>query len=306
MPDCQHCKTPTTLYLCTSCTTTLANHYDNLAGTPATTSTPATTGLIEHLHTAASTPLHTTDDTQTHTQPTSTPPPGNPDALNTLKEIHQHLADTAAALPVTDPITTPPHKTVPADFIGPLQRGWRRGTSHYQPTTRELALWLAAHTHTITTQNTAGHTLTTTQHLINKATQTIDKPPPILFQNPCPTCQTTLTARTQQHTITCPTCQTTHTITTLAQPGIQHLIQQGHCWTADLLPAVLSLAGTPISTRSLRRWRQHGHLPIRGWQTTNGHINPTPHSPYDQPVYRPADICSHTNTHRVTFGHKTG
>jgi hypothetical protein len=261
---CQACGAKTHNHLCNPCTEDTRNLLVELVIGPDHNG-HSSPGLLAYLRDTAIGAIRAGEPLPiAHRTPTAGRS-GNPTALQLLSTIHTTMARIAASLPTKDAIVCNGVNLVDAAFIGPLRPNQRRKpASAYTPTTEELTIWLAGHTHTIATQTTAGHTRRQLRALHHRIIATIDRPHRH-YAGPCD-CGQRLSAPADDTTVTCPNCGIIHNIEDLHKDQIRAAINTGHAFTANEFPVAMAMLGNPISERTWRRWRATGRLPIAGYR----------------------------------------
>lgn len=197
----------------------------------------------------------------------------------------------------------------PKDFIGPLLPGWRRVPSDWQPTTAEVARWLAAHAHALACDEAAGRWKRDADGLVRKIEKVIDRPPAPRFCGQCDTkidrkiCGLMLYARRDAIEVTCPNpaCRTTHNIDALYnrwRNAIDYQIVSRDEMIGNQRASNPELHNTGIMGaleefvhwQTFNRWIRDGHLrPVR-YLRPNGRRGFFRHGPEDEPEYRVGDV----------------
>jgi uncharacterized Zn finger protein (UPF0148 family) len=285
MTDCQHCKRPTQLYLCTDCTTQLT---EMIAQIP---------WLLHELDAR----IQRLDRTNLGTIGRNR----RPDELNVMDfdaaETARHTEQTIRDLVTT--INGPGHPirlqcTVTHDYIGPLRPAWRRLPYGYRPTLIELIDWLTRRVDIIARHKKAGHIYRELNKLVGSDQQggqlvTAINPTEHHLVGPCPTitgrhhngtprqCGHTLFADTYDRTVTCPTCQQNIDVETTRRRAAETRDLQTKTELIDILTNI----DEPVEETRINQWikarrlRSHGYL--HDGTITAFEIDPD----NDQPVY---------------------
>ena len=297
MTPCQTCNAPTNLFLCRRCVDDLRANLTALA-TTRTTDGRRTSGLLEDLADVVLKRTRMGGTNGHRKRGDELPAPFEPDTTQG-RQTAQGRADQ---------LLTHAHDllyAIQADVYA------ARGLPHpAAQKTAQMAVWLAAHTHTIATHETAGQRCTDIDALVHQIEHIIDRPEPPRFCGPCPHyvdhnrhCGRLLYAPRHRHKaghqtpvveVTCPACHTTHNIDTLTRR--LELRADSLRFTSTEILTVMTALGTPIPQRTWRRWRTENRIKIRGYKRpdnpdgTRGSIGMTRHHTEDEPVYRLAEV----------------
>lgn len=327
--ECQSCTAPAELWICPQCITELRADLLSLAIGPEVAGKP-TAGLLDALHDVVTKQTATggsgghrkrgddmPDPFEPHTAKSQLADPSKPLSAKSewTKPTRQgqasdllHAARNTLTTIVRDLLgkrKISPDKAFqvvsPKDFVGPLLPGWRRVPSGWQPTTAEVARWLATHAHALACDEAAGRWKREVDALVAGIKKVIDRPPTPRFCGPCihyvehnRHCGRLLYARRDAIEVTCRTCRTTHNIEHLSR-YLENRADIMRFTSAEIL-IIMNTLGSPLPERTWYRWRTDGRVKIRGWKRpdnadgTRGAMGLHQRSEDDQPLYRLAEV----------------
>lgn len=337
MIECQSCTAPAELWICPQCITELRADLLSLAIGPVVAGKP-TAGLLDALHDVVTKQTATggsgghrkrgddmPDPFEPHTAKSQLADPTKPPSAKSewTKPTRQgqasdllHAARNTLTTIVRDLLgkrKIAPDKAFqvvsPKDFIGPLLPGWRRVPNGWQPTTAEVARWLATHAHALACDEGAGVWKRDVGSLVARIKRVIDRPPAPRFCGQCDTkidrkiCGMMLHARREAIEVTCPNpvCRTTHNIEALYnrwRNAIDYQIVSREEMIGNQRAANPELHNTGIMGaleefvhwQTFNRWIRDGHLrPVR-YLRPNGRRGFFRHGPEDEPEYRVGDV----------------
>lgn len=337
MTECQTCTAPAELWICPQCIVELRAALLSLATGPEVAGKP-TAGLLDALHDVVTKQTNTgsggghrkrgddlPDPFEPHTANSKLADPDEPPSANSkwTRPTRQgqasdlmHAARNTLTTIVRDLLESRKISSdkafqvvSPKDFIGPLLPGWRRVPSDWQPTTAEVARWLAAHAHALACDEAAGRWKRDADGLVRKIEKVIDRPPAPRFCGQCDTkidrkiCGLMLYARRDAIEVTCPNpvCRTTHNIEALYnrwRNAIDYQIVSREEMIGNQRAANPELHNTGIMGaleefvhwQTFNRWIRDGHLrPVR-YLRPNGRRGFFRHGPEDEPEYRVGDV----------------
>lgn len=319
--ECQSCTAPAELWICPQCITELRADLLSLAIGPEVAGKP-TAGLLDALHDVVTKQTATGGSSGHRKRGDEMPDPFEPDtergkptrqgqastllqaARNTLTTIVRDLLGKREISP-----DRAFQIVSPKDFIGPLLPGWRRVPAGWQPTTAEVARWLATHVHALACDESAGVWKREIQALVKKITRAVDLPPAPIFCGQCDTtkvdrklCGVNLYAHPSAIEITCPNCHSTHNVEKLRTRTIndsndraftrEELI--GNQRTSDPTLYTTGIMGANdefVHWQTFNRWVRERHLKPADYLRPGGRRHGNwRHSPEDIPRYRLGDV----------------
>lgn len=170
----------------------------------------------------------------------------------------------------------------PKDFIGPLLPGWRRVPSGWQPTTAEVARWLATHVHALACDEGAGVWKRDVGSLVARIKRVIDRPPAPRFCGQCDTmltdengrrkmCGVGIYAPRDVVEVVCPNrkCRTVHNVEKLYTRTINSADQKN--FPRKILLGIMRDLETPLSADTFDRYVRDGHLRPKMFLRPCGH-----------------------------------
>lgn len=302
MIECQSCSAASDLYLCRECVTELRAALLSLAHGPEVAGKP-TAGLLDALHDVVTKQTNTGGGHGHRKRGDEMPDPFEPDtergkptrqgqasellhtARNTLTTIVRDMLETRKISP-----DRAFQVVSPKDFIGPLLPGWRRVPADWQPTTAEVARWLAMHVHALACDEAAGQWKREIDTLVKKIGKLVDYPELPRQIGPCPTfdakgdrCNHELRARRDQTHITCPKCHVIHEVTAVTRIYLER--NRHRLFRLSQIERILDQIEEPVSLRTLQRWHKRGDLRPRGYWRPNGNRGTMRRSEADTPGF---------------------
>lgn len=136
--------------------------------------------------------------------------------------------------------------------------------------TAQIALQLASHAHAIACDEGAGQTYAEVQSYIRQIEHAIDRPTGRKFLGGCPACGRELFASEDAIEVTCRTCRQTHNCNRLQLLMMNDLETKKLTFDQIVKASLTQPEGYQIPERTLRHWRQHGKLKIRGYRRPDG------------------------------------
>lgn len=317
--ECQSCSAASELYLCRECVVELRAALLSLATGPEVAGKP-TAGLLDALHDVVTKQTNTGSGNGHRKRGDEMPDPFEPDtergkptrqgqastllhaARNTLTTIVRDLLDSRKISP-----DRAFQVVSPKDFVGPLLPGWRRVPGDWQPTTAEVARWLATHVHALACDEAAGRWKRDVDGLVKKITRAVDRPPAPKLCGQCDhmndrkMCGLMLRAHPDAIEVTCPLCHTTHNIDRLYNRWLntvdyqivsrEMLIGNQRAANPELYnTGIMGALDEFVHWQTFNRWIRDGHLrPVR-YLRPNGRRGFFRHGPEDEPEYRVGDV----------------
>lgn len=273
MSDCTSCGAGANAFLCTGCTTSLANMLEALPD------------LIRELEVTRSRKDRLALNPVGHTA--DQPSPINVGAMRLAVEVEGLLFTWVTRLEETG-LQFFPATSVGCNFIGPLLPGWRRLPRGYSGSPEQRARWLAHHVQAIAAHPKAADALADFKSLVGqpksgdhtqpgRILRAIDRTTR-LFAGPCPTivghnhegreiaCGYILFAIDDLPEVECPKCKA-------AGRQCQINVKDNRLKAAmdrDLLPEVrlreiLEDLGEPVSHNKFSGWSMAGRIKPRAW-----------------------------------------
>lgn len=163
--------------------------------------------------------------------------------------------------------------------------------------TGDMALWLAARTHSVACSESAGQLCDEVEVIVRRITRVIDRPVSTQRLGYCPTeleagkpCRQLLQAREDAIEVHCPKCHTTRTCDRM-RAIMQHEARRTYITWEQILDAnKLQPDGWRVADRTLREWRSTGALRVRGWLRPSGDRRITQRDGEDKPLYSWSDV----------------
>lgn len=316
--ECQSCTAPAELWICPQCITELRADLLSLAIGPEVAGKP-TAGLLDALHDVVTKQTATggsgghrkrgddmPDPFEPHTAKSQLADPSKPLSAKSewTKPTRQgqasdllHAARNTLTTIVRDLLgkrKISPDKAFqvvsPKDFVGPLLPGWRRVPSDWQPTTAEVARWLAAHAHALACDEAAGRWKRDADGLVRKIEKVIDYPELPRQIGPCPTfdkkgerCNQELRARRDQARINCPKCGVNQDVKNVTRSYLER--NRHRLFRLSQIERILDQIDEPVSLRTLQRWHKRGDLKPRGYWRPDGNRGTMRRSDADTPGF---------------------
>lgn len=188
-------------------------------------------------------------------------------------------------------------RVVPYDFAGPLMPGWRRSLSRsWNPSSAEVAQWLAGAVHAIACDESAGQWRAEIDVLVREIQRVIDRPVKIELMGFCVTqvgngtCDTALRAPEDAIEVRCRKCRTTRRCDTVKAQGQSDARRALITWDQVLETNRQQPDGWRVPDRTLRHWRSEGSLQIREFMRPDGSHGSHRRSEADLPLYRWSDV----------------
>jgi len=188
-------------------------------------------------------------------------------------------------------------RVIPARFIGPIPPGWTRaGTTPWEPTSQALALWLAAHVHTIACDESAGQVHREVDSLVRQIERVVDRAAPMELLGFCTTeiddkpCGEPLHAPADQLDVYCPRCHTTRRCDRVRMIAMSDARRTRVTWEQVLLINRQQPDGYRVAPRTLRKWREDDVLKPHGYLRSCGSRGVARHSEDDVPLYLWSDV----------------
>ncbi|TDK85467.1 hypothetical protein EUA02_29860 [Mycobacterium paragordonae] len=317
--ECQSCTAPAELWICPQCITELRADLLSLAIGPEVAGKP-TAGLLDALHDVVTKQTNTGNGNGHRKRGDEMPDPFEPDtergkptrqgqastllhaARNTLTTIVRDLLGKRKISP-----DKAFQVVSPKNFIGPLLPGWRRVPNGWQPTTAEVARWLATHVHALACDEGAGVWKRDVGSLVARIKRVIDRPPAPRLCGQCDhmndrkMCGLMLRAHPDAIEVTCPVCHTTHNIERLYNRWLntvdyqivsrEVLIGNQRAANPELHnTGILGALDEKVTWQTFNRWVRDRHVkPVR-YLRPNGRRGFFRHGPEDVPEYRVGDV----------------
>lgn len=280
---CQACTAPATLFLCARCIEEMRAQLQSLARGPEVNG-HATAGLLDalvdvelkqtrlgggsgHRKKGDEMPVPFLPDTgRVDKSGHSIPSPQGwaailiANARNTLTTIARDLCDSRGI----DVMRA--FRVVPDGFVGPLMPGWSRARGPWDPTTAEVAIWLADAVNAMACDESAGQWRAEVDSLVRQIQRTVDRPVKIELLGFCitqvgnGTCDTALRAPEDAIEVRCRKCRTTRRCDTVRAQGQSDARRALIPWEKVLETNKTQPEGWRINERTLRDWRSTGVL----------------------------------------------
>lgn len=283
MAECTTCQGRSTLYLCPACIKWLRQQ---LLGLPTVVDHLQETALGQTRNNAV------TDRFGAHGFESRTPTTDRR-AATLLDQIYDTLDQWARAMARIHQLTISP----------PIS--YRRPIDTYTMTSRDYAVFLAAHTGELAKDPDINELCQSLKRFIKRGINLINRRVPGQFCGPCPTtitdhqhctecghrhhdCGTRLMARRGAIHVNCTGCGTVHDVAKL----VNHLLARADHFRCTIpeINRVLRMLGEPVPIRTLYSWAAAGRLKPSGYLRANKKtIGITRHHLDDKPVYRVSD-----------------
>lgn len=186
-------------------------------------------------------------------------------------------------------------RVVPDGFVGPLMPGWTRARGQWNPTTREVAIWLSGAVHAIACDESAGQWRSEVDSLVRQIHRVVDRPVKIELLGFCitqvdrGTCDTALRAPEDAIEVRCRKCRTTRRCDTVRMQGQSDARRALIPWEKVLETNNGQPEGWKVNERTLRDWKANGSLKPH-YMRPDGSHGLHRRSEADVVVYKWADI----------------
>lgn len=197
-------------------------------------------------------------------------------------------------------------QVVPDGFTGPLMPGWTRARGQWDPSSREVAIWLSGAVHAIACDESAGQWRAEVDTLVRQIQRAVDRPVKIELLGFCitqvghGTCDTALRAPEDAIEVRCRKCRTTRRCDTVRAQGQSDARRALIPWEKVLETNKTQPEGWRIPDRKLRDWRATGVLKPH-YLRPDGTHGLYRRSDADVRVYKWADV-EQLRTHGVRRG----
>jgi len=287
MTECQKCFAKTQTYLCTRCITDLRKQ---LLGLPT---------LIDDLDDAAIGNTRLSNETSRQKGFASRTPAFDDRANRLIEEIGDTVGQWARSMARTHGVLISPPVT------------WHKPWDVYRHTTRDYAVFLAAHVNNLAADPDVGELCASIRSYVKRAHVIVDRRTPPQFCGPCPAtvidhrhclknsdggscdgyrdhqCATRLMSARGAVEVTCPACGAAHRTEALLNHLLVHA--DDHRYTIPDLYRVLRMLNEPVQMKTLYHWAlpRVGRLRPAGYiRLDNGRIGITRQSDDEKPIYR--------------------
>lgn len=298
---CQSCSAPTALFLCQRCQQELRAQLHSLAHGPASNGKP-TAGLLDNLADVELKMVRMGNGGGHRKKGDEMPIPFLPDASKRVRDKQTgEESEVTVASPqgwastllnnARNTLTTivrdicesrgidvmRAFRVVPADLVGPLMPGWKRAARGWDPTSIEMATWLAGAVHAIACDESAGVWRADIDHLVRQIQRAIDRPVKIELLGFCitqidgaKTCDTALRAPEDAIEVRCRKCRTVRRCDTVRAQGQSDARRALIPWVKVLETNKTQPDGWRVNERTLRDWRSTGVLKPREYLRPDG------------------------------------
>lgn len=299
---CQSCSAPTTLFLCLRCQSEMRAQLHSLAHGPEVNGKP-TAGLLDALADVELKMVRMGTGSGHRKKGDEMPVPFIPDASKRVRdkltgEESEVTVASAQGWAITlltnarNTLTTivrdlcesrgidvmRAFRVVPADLVGPLMPGWKRALRGWDPTTSEMATWLASAVHAIACDESAGVWRADIDSLVRQIQRAIDRPVKIEMLGLCSTqigegrqtCDTMLRAPEDAIEVRCRKCRTTRRCDTVRAQGQSDAKRALITWEQVVETNRQQPDGWRVPDRTLRDWKSTGALSPREFQRLDG------------------------------------
>ncbi|OHT53432.1 hypothetical protein BKG59_05335 [Mycobacteroides chelonae] len=177
----------------------------------------------------------------------------------------------------------------PADDLRVTYAGRRGDETQSIATTARMAKWLHRHASNIALQENGAEICDEIEQVYRSITRVVNRPPEPMIIGPCITdpapeavlkerteqgdrttrCGYALTAPHQTNQIVCPRCGVGHVVADVLAHNLGELDDR-NATVRELVDVVLPRLDEHVPQRTIERWIQNGHVPVRG-HDANGH-----------------------------------
>lgn len=323
---CQSCSAPATLFLCSRCTQELRAQLQSLAYGP-TVNGRNTAGLLDALHDVELKQTKLGNTGGHRKKGDEMPIPFLPDTGRMDKDHHPVLSPQGWAsrliVNARNILTTIARdicesrgidvmrafRVVPDGFVGPLMPGWSRARGQWDPTTAEVAIWLAGAVHAIACDESGGQWRGEVDSLVRQIQRAVDRPVKIELLGFCitqvegGTCGTTLRAPEDAIEVRCRKCRTTRRCDTVRAQGQSDAHRALIPWAKVLETNKTQPEDRRVPDRKLRDWREVGLIKPRQYQYADGSHGNVRHEPDDVELFKWDDIVQ-LRSRKVAWGER--
>jgi hypothetical protein len=227
----------------------------------------------------------------------------NPRASRLLDMVQNSLVTTIRDLCESRGVDLRSVRAYPPSFIGPLPAGAIR--CEYRGGARFVALWLAEHVSAIAASEDAGQTYAEIAQFAysdnqreSEIVKAVNRPLSTRWFGKCPTwvdekrssCAVELYGRQGCIEVYCRACRQTHKADRLLLLLMNDLETKKITFDRILKANRMQPEDRRVPERTLRYWRQHGKLKVRGYRRPNGRDVINRHSDEDEPLYLWPDV----------------